>query len=385
MSVKELLVDSWSNMLKNNFILKTILVSLAAVLIYIVFGIVVAICAAIHWALGCVAIIAAIVLGYPIFTATTKVLLDVFQGRDAKVFGFVGYGYKNLKKMWAILGRKILKMLVLYILIIALTVGMIGYIAYNVFTLVKSVTAGYSTELNSSLEYNLDDEDYYSGYSDGYYYDSSDTEDVDLDWEDLDLSAYGIDESQFNGLISENPNTLISPKTSTPSFDIAEFWEVFGPKILQHLAVIGAFCVAYCVVYVLFIMRSLYYTYAYVCAFEDDSLTALQAVERSEELMQGNRGKYFWVLVLLTIIYEIVLQIVASFKNAALVGLLALVLMVLYTIYVQSYVFTFFNKISSKGTVAPEGPAVETPVEPEPIKEPEATEEKTEEPEQPEE
>ncbi len=77
--------------------------------------------------------------------------------------------------------------------------------------------------------------------------------------------------------------------------------QIANPEDLMHafsasfggLMLIGL--ILYFVSLILFICKSYYYSLANLVAIENENLTAKEAVEKSKELMTGNRAKLFWL------------------------------------------------------------------------------------------
>ncbi len=359
MGVKELLVDSWNNMLKNNFILKSVLVALAYILIYIAVFIVIGICFAIHAILGVVAIICLIVFFIPISIATSKVLLDVFQGRDAKVFGFVGYGFKNAKKMWAIVGRTILKLIVLYIIKIVCFAILMAFLGSTIYGIVTDVMQGEKTSVYSAAVLDSTTSALDSTSSD--LTDSLDSISSDLDSlsDTYDLSEYGLDSysdydlSQYSN--SSSDAEALSKLLADERFmnALKEFVEQYGDQIAGSLGAICLYAIVAIVLDILIIMKKLYYTLSYYLAFENDDYTSRDVIEKSEELMRGNRGKYFWTMFLISLIYSLIVGFVSVIPQQAIVSIVSVVLAVIYGIYKSSYMFTFYTKLVGATPTAP--------------------------------
>ena len=405
MSVKELLTDSWSNMLKNNFILKCILVGLAAILINILFIIVMILPFLVNPILGIIVAILCIVFYVPVSIATSKVLLDVFQGRDAKIFGFVGYGFKNAKKLWAIIGRTILKLLPLYLIKLVLFVVLVAYIGSSVVSIyneVKEEISGekslvYSAETIDSLT--SDTVDSLTSAADSLEESIEDSLDSTLN--NYDFSNYSLEGYDFSDItssddynyLSDSPTATSSPEdlnallNALDQNEVKEFvtniWNQYGSQILKFLGVICLYFVVAFVIDILIIMKRLYYTVSYYLAFEDDNVTSRDAIEQSEELMRGNRGKFFWTQVLIGLIYSIVVSLISAIPASTAVALLSIIVAALYSVYLISYQFTFFKKLigdNSSDVPATEPYVAETPVVETPVSDPTVTETPVEEP-----
>lgn len=361
MGVKELIVDSWQNMFKNKFILKTILVVLAFLLVYCGGILAVSLLSAFNDFLGFVAIVALIIVIVPISIATTKVMFDVFQGRDAKIFGFLSYGFQNFSRLWGIVGRTILKLLVLYIIRIVLMVALIVYIGGTFVSIINDATQSSTAGQVKHLE------------TEQYVESTLDSLDSDL------LVA----EKDVEGLIS-SLDTAVEDETISADV-LGQLRDALAPyegTIGQSLAVLGLYAIVSLIIDILIYAKSLYYRYAPILAFEDDSLVAKDAVQKSEDLMRGHRAQYFWTFVLVFILVCLVCFLLMKIDNA-IVELVLFVIYILFIVYGTSYDFTFFNKLvgndtSSGSPVTESAPVVEDVpvVEETPVKEEEPEEEK---------
>ena len=78
--------------------------------------------------------------------------------------------------------------------------------------------------------------------------------------------------------------------------------------------------------------------------------------------MRGHRGKFFWTLFLISFLINLVNSLVTQIGNAYLSLIVALAVLILYFPYLQSYTFTFYNKLVGETPVAPTAPAAEPPV-----------------------
>ena len=405
MSTKELIVDSWSNMFKNNFILKCILVFFAYLLTYIATLAIAIIAFIINVYLGLVATIALIVVFVPISLAKDKVLLDTFQGRDSGAFGFVGYGFKNIKKMWAIVGRTILKMLPLYIIKVVLFIALIAFVGYSIVGIASSVANNVKDsfseayientydEVDSSLtKADKDIESSLASFEDNLTsldVDSLDTDSLEEAFDSLDFSDYATTlETDIASDFDVSTDSLSIEKAANQYLDLfGDIIYQYKDELLKSLLVFLIYFIAAIVVDILITMRSLYYNYTYALAFEDDSLTARDVVEKSEEIMHGNRAKYFWTIFFLTLAVEIVTAVLSDISDNAIISFAVLIISILFAIYGKSYHFTFFNKLIGKTNVAEVAAtepapvvedaavATETPVVEEPATKEEATEE----------
>ena len=375
MNVKDLIVDSWSNMLKNDFILKSILVSLAYCLVFVIAIVITVIAFVVNLFLGLAATLALIIIFVPISISTTKVLLDVFQGRDAKIFGFVGYGFKNIGRIWAIIGRTFLKLLLLYVIKIALVIALIVYVASTFYNIYQDATKGITTKslsespldsLTSTITSTRDGlENTLNSFDESFDSSLLTTEEG---FENT-LSAFDttLDSFDFNNLESYTDSNLdtnmpaefdeLAKNLDTNAFNtngtnslelLGEFISQYKNQIIQSALIFVIYFIASVVIDILVIIKSLLYTYTFVLAFEDDNLTSRVAVEKSEELMRGNRAKYFWTLFLITLASELVMAILSGISQNLIMAVAVLIITILIPIYGSSYQFTFFNKLVGK-------------------------------------
>lgn len=130
------------------------------------------------------------------------------------------------------------------------------------------------------------------------------------------------------GLVAGSASVLLSNSSSGGLF-------IFG--------VIGL--ILYIVALVWAIMKSYYYSLAYIIAADKPELDAKQAVEESKRLMTGNRGKLFFLQF--------------SFIGWAILTVLTLGIGYLWLLpYIQFSMFAFYKQLSGNDTVR-----VETNVE----------------------
>ena len=344
MNVKDLLVNSWNNMLKNGFIAKVILVTIALCLVSVVFSVVSAILLSIWAPLGVIASIALIIFMFPIQISATKVLLDAFNGKDAKVFGFVGYGIKNCKRIWGILFHTILKMLIPFLVIVILIVVSIVW-TYRVIatTIQKYQTEGLKNNLSSSTEL-IEDMD---------NLENTLTTDLDDSIAEINSALEG-----YNTEINTTPSDSldINSLEDIPE-EILEAGKLLLNEFKQYIGVMIIYTIVLTAAFVWFYTKKLLYAYNYVCFFDDDNLTSLNAVEKSEELMMGHRLLYVGMLILIYLILSVIQAIVLKLGTSVPILILYIVISIAGSIYSHSFTFTFFNEL--RGGNSSDKPVVE--------------------------
>lgn len=345
MNVKDLLVNSWNNMLKNGFIAKVILVTIALCLVSVVFSVVSAILFSIWTPLGVIAAIALIIFMFPIQTSATKVLLDAFNGREAKVFGFVGYGIKNCKRIWGILFHTILKMLIPFLVIVVLIVVSVVWSYKVIVSAINNITTeGLKNNLSSSTELIEDMNDLESTLS----------TDLDSSLDDIN-SALEKYNSEVN--TTTTPNSLDINSLEDIPEEVIEAGKLLLKEFAKYTGVMIIYTIVLTAAFVWFYTKKLLYAYNYVCFFDDDNLTALNAVEKSEELMMGHRLLYVGMLIIIYLILSVVQAIVLKLGTSAPILILYIVISIVGSIYSHSFTFTFFNEL--RGGNSSDKPVVE--------------------------
>lgn len=185
------------------------------------------------------------------------------NGEKISPIEFLKVGFLNFGRSWKI-SLQILKKCWWCILIIILPtiIGLVFFIVQDA----SSVTSS-----NYFWDYSYDNYDYYDVYSkylDDYY----EYDDYDYDYYDY-YSNYDYDYYDDN----RNIESLVSN---------------LGGILLSFLLLI-----IYLGLCVLVVSKSLLYALTFYIAVSDESISPKEAVLHSEELMRGNRGKYFCLIL----------------------------------------------------------------------------------------
>lgn len=109
------------------------------------------------------------------------------------------------------------------------------------------------------------------------------------------------------------------------------------------------------VMYVLFIIKALYYILATYLAIDNPNMTSKEAVQKSEDLMKGNRGRYFclilsfigWAIVS-GIVGAICMKIVEPIRFALLTNYALMIGEAILTPYLTLATIAFYENIISK-------------------------------------
>ena len=200
----------------------------------------------------------------PLIYGTAYAYYHLKNGEKISPIEFLKVGFLNLGRSWKI-SLQILKKCWWCILIIILPtiIGLVFFIVQDA----SSVTSS-----NYFWDYSYDNYDYYdvySKYSDDYYgYDDYDYDYYDYGYDNYDFSYYD-DNSDIESMVSN-----------------------LGGALLSFLLLI-----AYLGLCVLVVVKSLLYALTFYIAVSDESISPKEAVLHSEELMRGNRGKYFCLIL----------------------------------------------------------------------------------------
>lgn len=200
----------------------------------------------------------------PLIYGTAYAYYHLKNGEKISPIEFLKVGFLNFGRSWKI-SLQILKKCWWCILIIILPtiIGLVFFIVQDA----SSVTSS-----NYFWDYSYDNYDYYdvySKYSDDYYgYDDYDYDYYDYGYDNYDFSYYD-DNSDIESMVSN-----------------------LGGALLSFLLLI-----AYLGLCVLVVVKSLLYALTFYIAVSDESISPKEAVLHSEELMRGNRGKYFCLIL----------------------------------------------------------------------------------------
>lgn len=200
----------------------------------------------------------------PLIYGTAYAYYHLKNGEKISPIEFLKVGFLNFGRSWKI-SLQILKKCWWCILIIILPtiIGLVFFIVQDA----SSVTSS-----NYFWDYSYDNYDYYdvySKYSDDYYgYDDYDYDYYDYGYDNYDFGYYD-DNSDIESMVSN-----------------------LGGALLSFLLLI-----AYLGLCVLVVVKSLLYALTFYIAVSDESISPKEAVLHSEELMRGNRGKYFCLIL----------------------------------------------------------------------------------------
>lgn len=219
--------------------------------------------------LGQLASLANSIIQIPLALGLTFAFIKLKRGEEVKPFDFLELGFTNFKKAWAIVGRTLLKMIVPIIIMGVLLIGMIFFSVISIGSLVGS------SYLQSS-DYSYDDFDL-NAFRDGYLFDDR----YSLD--DISYNPYARSSSYYGSSSSSiQPRDLNSDMTAG----------LVGVGV-GSILIAGVIALAYFGVSIWATCKGLYYALAQFIAFDNPDMTAKDIVQKSEDLMKGNRAKLF--------------------------------------------------------------------------------------------
>lgn len=184
------------------------------------------------------------------------------NGDKVSYFDFLKVGFKNFGRSWGILGRILLKC------IVPIVISIVGSIIFIVVLAAYGVTSSVflnSIDANTSYKY---DSSLYDDYYDNYKYDYDDY------YSDDYLYEYNKELGKAAGNIA-----LLSGLS-------------IGVMVLLIL-----FVALYIGMSIWLMVKSLLYVLAYYIAVDNEDMTPKEIVEMSENLMKGNRGRYFCLML----------------------------------------------------------------------------------------
>lgn len=243
---------------------KGALISLCYVLVFFGIGLISGILKLIPF-LGMFTSIATVVIEIPIALGIIFSFIKLKRGEEVGAFDFLKLGFSNFKKSWAIVGNTLLKMIVPIIIMVVLLGAMIFFGIMSVGTLVGG------SIINNSGDYSYDDFDL-NAFRNGYMFDED-----SYSFDDISYNPYA--RSTSSGLSNRNSNANLSAGLIGVSIGSAI------ALLVLSLAYFGVSIWATC--------KGLYYALAQFIAYDNPNMTGKEIVQKSEELMKGNRGKLF--------------------------------------------------------------------------------------------
>lgn len=207
------------------------------------------------------------------------------NGEEVSYFDFLKAGFGNFGRSWGIAWRIFFKcwyliLLPIFLMIIIMGIGIAIYTSTSS-TLSKNTTKEQYLKANYSSTPYTDYYDYYDNYYDYLddYYDYN----YDYDNDDIYDNDYNYDYKN-----SESSN---SSNEASKAIDA-----ILGASVGMILLTIGLF-VIYIVILVLVIRKLLLYALSYYIAVANEGMTPIDAVQESENLMKGNRGRLFCLML----------------------------------------------------------------------------------------
>lgn len=241
-----------------------ILISLIYAAIIFVISIISSLVGMISSILSFIVFIGFILILPPLTYGAAYAYYHIKNGEKISPIEFLKVGFLNFGRSWKI-SLQILKKCWWCILIIILPtiIGLVFFIVQNASSVTSSnYFSGYSYD-------NYDYYDVYSKYSDDYYrYDDYDYDYYDYGYDNYDF-GYHDDNSDIESMVSN-----------------------LGGALLSFLLLI-----VYLGLCVLVVAKSLLYALTFYIAVSDESISPKEAVLHSEELMRGNRGRYFCLIL----------------------------------------------------------------------------------------
>lgn len=251
---------------------KAFLISLLYALFTFAIGFVVGLLGALGWILSIVEIVIAPPLAYGMAYS----FYHLKNGEDVNYGDFLKVGFGNFGRSWGVAWRIFCKcwyLIVIPIVILLIILGIgISYIATN-------------TILTSNLkEENYITTSYYTTpYSD--YYDYLDDYDYNYDYDYYD-DFYSDYNSKYNSDRSSSNEAL------TKEFASA----LVGASVGMMVVVVFVFII-YIVIIVFCIRKLLLYSLSYYIAIANEGMEPRDTVQESENLMRGNRGRLFCLIL----------------------------------------------------------------------------------------
>lgn len=249
-------------------------------LVYMIFTMLIGLVGGLLGPLRILVSIAEIVILPPLTYGMAYSYYHLKNGEEVSYVDFLKSGFDNFGRSWGIAWRIFCKcwyLILIPVIIMAVLIG-IGlsiYTATNFSTLSKSpMQEQYLKASYSSTPY-TDYYDYYNNYYDYYNYNHDYNYDNDYDYN-----------YKYN-----NKDSSVSSNEASKALSA-----IVGASAGIILLAIGLF-VIYIVILVLVIRKLLLYALSYYIAVANEGMTPRDAVQESENLMKGNRGRLFCLML----------------------------------------------------------------------------------------
>jgi len=201
--------------------------------------------------------IALLVIEIPIAYGIIVSFMKLRRGEEVSLVGFLTDGFAAFKKSWSVAWNVIKKLIIPIILLIVFLGIMVAGTAMTAMDLIEDSTTAvdsYESLLNSEME-------------------------------ELDELESSLGTSYRSSIRSITPIDAID---STE--EVEKETSGFGSGLLSVVGFVGYF-----VVLIYIAVKSLYYSLAMYILKDNEELTGKEIVEKSAELMKGNRWNYVWL------------------------------------------------------------------------------------------
>ena len=251
-------------------------------LVYMIFTMLITLLGALLGPLSFLVSIAEIVILPPLTYGLAYSYYHLKNGEEVSYFDFLKAGFGNFGRSWGIAWRIFCKCWYLILIPVILMVVLLG-IGLSIYTATSS-TLSKNTKQEQYLKASYSATPYtdYYDYYDSYY------DYLDDYYDDYD---YNYDYNYDYDYNYNNSDSSISSNDASKAVSA-----ILGASAGIMLLAIGLF-VVYIVILVLVIRKLLLYALSYYIAVANEGMTPKDAVQESENLMKGNRGRLFCLML----------------------------------------------------------------------------------------
>ncbi len=222
--------------------------------------------------------LATTVVSIPIVLGIIYSFIKLKRGEEVGAFDFLKLGFKNFKRAWCLTGRTLQKMLAPIIVMCVIMVVMIISGGVAVF----SALSAYGETVK-----NVDN--YYDRIpSKGSFSFDYDFNDYEYDFDDISYNPYARSSTYSSNPYARNNQYSSSSSSVNGAKALASLGIATGSIILLFVLMIAMWGVS-----IWATVKGLLYALTYYIAYDNPEMSAKDAVQRSEDLMKGNRGKLF--------------------------------------------------------------------------------------------
>lgn len=237
--------------------------------------------------------IAMFVLEVPMMLGLIFSFIKLRRGEDVGAFDFVKLGFQNFGKSWSIFGRMLLKMIgpiiaSVVIMIVAMISGVTAIFAGA--NILSNASGKISGSASGRFNSNTFSGNYSFNYGDYSFSDISYTTNPYA--RSSSYQGYGADEDSYINPYARGSEDYGIDLHMDSDIDAESVIRGAG-LALGSLAIMGVLMIAMWVVSIWATCKGLLYVLSYYIAYDNPEMTAKDAVQKSEDLMKGNRWKFF--------------------------------------------------------------------------------------------